>query len=257
MRNMNVTAQRLCVWCGPVMVATWVLAFVFLCRFIPPPDPSYTPDQIVAKFSDHTNLIRLGLVISLFACALLVPFCAVIAAQMRRIEGGRSVLAETQLVSGGLLCVEFLLPFAIWQTALYRLNERGAPMVQMLNDMSWLMFLGIISSACVQVAALGIGILLDKGAKPVFPRWVGYFNIFLSLDWIPAAIIVFFKHGPFAWNGVLAWWIPLTMFFIWFVVMTVLLLRAIADDERQQQRATTDEPLSSGGGSELTRQPVS
>lgn len=241
MRNMNLTAQRLCVWCGPVMVATWGLAFAFLSRFIPPPAPSYTPDQILAKFSDHTGLIRLGLVISLFACALLVPWNAVIAAQMRRIEGGRSVLAETQLVSGGLLCVEFLFPFAIWQTALYRIHERDAATVQLLNDMCWLMFLGIISSACVMVAALGIGILLDKGAKPVFPRWAGYFNLFLSLDWIPAAIIVFFKSGPFAWNGVLAWWIPLSMFFLWFTVMTVLLLRAIRDDEREQALTTTND----------------
>jgi hypothetical protein len=171
---MNSTAQKICVWCGPVMVTVWAAAFTFLCRFIPPPSPAKSREQIVAQFSEHTNLIRLGLVISVFACALLVPFCAAIAAQMRRIEGVRSVLAETQLVSGGLLCVEFLLPFAIWQTALYRLHEWSPEIVQMLNDMSWLMFLGIISSACVQVAALGVGILLDKAAKPVFPRWSGF-----------------------------------------------------------------------------------
>jgi hypothetical protein len=238
---MNVTAQRICAWCGPVMVATWGLAFALLARFIPPPAPSLSAAQIVARFSDHTNLIRLGLVISLFACALLVPFCAVIAAQMRRIEGGRSVLAETQLVSGGLLCVEFLLPFAVWQTALYRIHEREAAIVQMLNDMAWLMFLGIISSACVQVAALGIGILLDKGVKPVFPRWAGYFNLWVALIWMPAAVIVFFKHGLFAWNGLLAWWVPLSVFFVWFAVMLVLLLRAISDDERQQQLTATDD----------------
>lgn len=224
------------------MVATWALAFAFLSRFIPPPAPSLPAAQIVARFSDHTNLIRLGLVISLFACALLVPFCAAISAQMRRIEGGRSVLAETQLVSGGLLCVEFLLPFAVWQTALYRIHERDAAIVQMLNDMAWLMFLGIISSACVQVAALGIGILLDKGARPVFPRWAGYFNLWVALIWMPAAVIVFFKQGLFAWNGLLAWWVPLSVFFLWFVVMVVLLLRAIADEERQLQRINADNP---------------
>jgi hypothetical protein len=134
MPNMNLTAQRLCVWCGPVMIAIWASAFTFLCRFIPPPSPAKSRAALVAQFSDHTNLIRLGLVISLFSCALLVPFCAVIAAQMRRMEGVRSVLAESQLVSGGLLCVEFLVPFAIWQTALYRLHEWNPETVQMLND---------------------------------------------------------------------------------------------------------------------------
>ncbi len=237
MRHMNITAQKICVWCGPFMIFTWAAAFTFLCRFIPPPSPTKTGEQLVAQFSEHTNLIRLGLVISVFMCALLVPFCAVIAAQMRRMEGVRSVLAETQLVSGGLLCVEFLLPFAIWQTALYRLHEWPPYLVQMLNDMSWLMFLGIISSACVQVAALGLAILLDKGAKPVFPRWAGYFNIWVALIWVPAAVIPFFKTGPIAWNGVFAWWVPLTVYFCWFVTMVVLLLRAIGDDEREQTNA--------------------
>ena len=113
MPNMNLTAQRLCVWCGPIMIGIWASAFIFLCRFIPPPSPAKSRAALIAQFGDHTNLIRLGLVISLFSCALLVPFCSVIAAQMRRMEGVRSVLAESQLVSGGLLCVEFLLPFAI------------------------------------------------------------------------------------------------------------------------------------------------
>jgi hypothetical protein len=228
--SMNLTAQRLCVWCGPIMIAIWATAFAFLCHFIPPPSPAKSRAALVAQFSDHTNLIRLGLVISLFSCALLVPFCAVIAAQMRRMEGVRSVLAESQLVSGGLLCVEFLLPFAIWQTALYRLHEWNPETVQMLNDMAWLMFLGIISSACIQVASIGVAILLDKGSKPVFPRWAGYF-------------IPFFKTGPLAWNGIFAWWVPLCVYFCWFVVMVVLLLRAIGADERAQAQAGVNDWL--------------
>lgn len=247
MRHMNTTAQKICVWCGPIMIFSWAAAFAFLCKFIPPPAPTLTRDQLVAQFSENTNMIRLGLVISVFMCALLVPFCAVIAAQVRRMEGVRSVLAETQLISGGLLCVEFLLPFAVWQTALYRLPEWSPETVQMLNDMAWLTFLGIISSACVQVAALGLAILLDKGVKPVFPRWAGYFNIWVSIIWIPAAIIPFFKTGPFAWNGVGSWWIPLCVYFSWFVVTIVLLLRAIGGDEREQ---SVPAPAARGGSSE-------
>jgi hypothetical protein len=237
MRDMNLRAQRLCVWCGPFMIVVWATSFAFLSRMIPPPDPKHTPAQVVHLFSQHTTAIQIGLVISLFACALLVPYGAVIAAQMRKIEGGRSVLAETQLVSCGLLGVEFLIPFAIWQTALYRIHEWDPKTVQMLNDMSWLMFLGIISSACIQVASLGICILRDKRAEPVFPRWLGYFNLWTAILWIPAGTIPLFKAGPFAWNGIMAWWVPLSVYFIWFVLMTVYLLRAIKQDEREQMRA--------------------
>jgi hypothetical protein len=232
--SLNTGAQRLCVWCGPFMLVIWVASFVLLSKFIPPPSPEDTRAEVVARFSDHTDRIRLGLVISLFACALLVPFCAVIAAQMRRIEGGRSVLAETQLVSGGLLCVEFLLPFAIWQTALYRVGEWSPETVQMLNDMAWLMFLGIICSACVQVASIGIAVLRDHRDEPVFPRWAGYFNLWVAIMWVPAGWIPFFKHGILAWNGAFAFYIPLTVYGIWFAVMVILLLRAIDGEEREQ-----------------------
>jgi hypothetical protein len=252
MRDMNLTAQRLCVWCGPIMIATWASAFFFLCGFIPPPSPAKSRADLVAQFSENTGLIRLGLVISVFACSLLVPFSAVIAAQMRRMEGVRAVLAQTQLVSGGLLCIEFLLPFAIWQTALYRIDEWDPQIVQMLNDMAWLMFLGIISSACVQVASLGIAVLLDKGAKPVFPRWFGYYNIWVSMMWVPAGVIPFFKGGPLAWNGLFAWWIPLCVYFSWFVITVVLLLRAINDDERQQALDNSESVTSHSGSQPAT-----
>jgi hypothetical protein len=62
--------------------------------------------------------------------------------------------------------------------------------------------------------------------------------------WIPAGVIPFFKSGPLAWNGVFAWWVPLSVYFCWFVLMVVLLLRAIADDERQQARGAAESPAS-------------
>lgn len=240
--NLNTLGQRICIWCGPVMVTVWIAAFAGLSKFVPPPSPSDSAQQIVDRFADDTDMIRLGLVISLFACALLVPYCAAIAAQMRRIEGPRSVLAETQLVSGGLLCVEFLIPFAIWQGALYRLDEQDPRTIQMLNDVAWMVFLFVIASACMMAASLGVAILLDRGARPVFPRWTGYYNIWVAIVWIPAAVIPFFKTGPFAWNGIFAWWIPLTVFFTWFVVTTWMLLRAVAAEER----ATTGRPTAAG-----------
>jgi hypothetical protein len=220
------------------MVVGWVTSFVLVAGFIPPPSPGLPPGQVAALYGEHTVAIRLGLVLTLFASALLVPFAAVITSQMKRIEGDRAVLAQTQLVSAGLLSLEFIIPLMVWQTAAYRPESHTPEMLQMLNDMGWLMFVGVISSAVVEFGVIGIAILNDERNAGVFPRWAGYFNIWVAVLVIPAGLVPFFKSGPFAWNGTLAFFMPLFVFCAWIVVMVVLLLRAIRheDDSSDEQR---------------------
>jgi hypothetical protein len=43
---------------------------------------------------------------------------------------------------------------------------------------------------------------------------------------------MFMKTGPFAWNGLLVWWIPFAMFTGWFVLMITLTWRAARQDKQ-------------------------
>jgi hypothetical protein len=233
----NKTLQMVCVWSGPVMIVGWVASFVLLAGFIPPPPPSYSPQQVVDMYQNNTGSIRLGLVLTLFACALLVPFAAVISTQMKRIEGQHAVLSTTQVVSGGLLSLEFIIPLMIWQTAAYR-PDIGPVLIRMLNDMGWLMFVGVISTAVVEFASIGLVILNDERNTGVFPRWAGYFNLWVALLVVPAGVVPFFKEGPFGWNGILAFFVPLVVFAIWIAVMVVLLRQAINAEEQTTTQAS-------------------
>jgi len=47
----------------------------------------------------------------------------------------------------------------------------------------------------------------------------------------PASFIVFFKDGPFAWNGVFVWWVPVTAFLVWFLPNFTMLLKAVDKDD--------------------------
>lgn len=236
----NRNLQMLCVWAGPVMVFGWIASFVLLARFIPPPSPGRTPEQLVEMYSENTGSIRLGLMLTMFASALLVPFAAVISAQMRRIEGDRAVLAPTQLISGGLLALEFIIPLMIWQTAAYR-PEIDPTVIRMLNDLGWIMFVGVISSAVVEFTCIGLVILADQRNTGVFPRWAGYFNLWVALLVAPAGLVPFFKHGPFAWNGIFSFFMPMVVFAAWVVVMVVLLRRAILTEEESSNCPITAE----------------
>jgi hypothetical protein len=50
----------------------------------------------------------------------------------------------------------------------------------------------------------------------------------------PATLVIFFKTGPLAYNGLIALWVVVGDFFVWVMVMTVLTLKVIAKEEARQ-----------------------
>ncbi len=65
-------------------------------------------------------------------------------------------------------------------------------------------------------------------------------------------MIIFFKSGPFAWTGIIGFWIPAAVFGIWHIVMTVVLLRAIRE-EADSDRAAALAEVPHGRRAELNR----
>ena len=47
---------------------------------------------------------------------------------------------------------------------------------------------------------------------------------------MPASVLAFFHDGPFAWNGLMCFWVPATVFCIQFAANVTMLLRAIGSD---------------------------
>jgi len=240
---MRLSVHKAMALCQPVMIVLWIGSFVLLAGFIPPPSPSASADEIVRMLQDDRLAIQIGLVITMFASALLVPFAAVLAAQMRRIEGPGAPLAMTQLCSAALLSLEFIVPIIVWQTAVYRADVESAELVRMLNDMGWLLFVSVISSVVVQIAAIGLAIFTDEREDPIFPRWAGWLNIWVAFILAPAGVIVFFHSGPFAWNGLISFYLPLTSYLVWSMVMYVLVRRAIAREHADHVAARTDSAI--------------
>jgi hypothetical protein len=238
------TVQRICVWCGPAMAVIFAIGFL-LAGVIPPPSPNNSAQQIALWYRDNAINIRWGLVFTIIASALLGPYFSIITVQMRRMEGVRPTLAYTQLALGALAIIEFIIPVMIMQGAAFR-TDRDPLLVQALNDVGWIMFLGVVTTFMIQLICFGVAILLDRRSEPIFPRWVGYFNIWISMLFMPGTFLVFFHTGPLAWNGLFIWWIPFAAFLAWFPVNTVYLLRAVNRDDYQ--------PFLGAKGSELRQQ---
>lgn len=239
---MGIYVQRISAYLGFVWVALFFVGFWAIARFVPPPSPALGPQEIKDFFAANTAGIRVGMLINMLAGALMLPWCASWAVQMKRIEGRTSPLTYTMIMCGACLVLELIFPCAFWEVAAFR-PEGDAEMIQRLNDLAWLPFLGILSTAVIQGFVMGAAILQDKCPQPAFPRWAGYFNFWIVMMFFPACFIYFFKSGPFAWNGLLAWWLIVFVFATWILVDTVVLLKAIRHQEAHPDPAglTLDE----------------
>ncbi len=224
--------QRLFTWSGIVGVVVFFVGFVF-AGFIPPPSPSLTPTAVAAHYVEHANGVRFGMVLTLISGMFVMPMVGVISAQIRRIEGISSAVVYAQISAGAVGTVFFFLGAVAFLTAAYR-PERAIELTYVLNDFSWIMAVITWPPACMQCLIIGIAVLSDPGRPPVFPRWVGFLNFWVAIGFVPSGLLPFFKSGPFAWNGLLVFWLAGSVFGAWFIAMTVVLLKAI----RQEETAT-------------------
>jgi hypothetical protein len=210
------------------------IGFVGIARFVPPLDPNATADQIAEIYRSDTNAIRTGLLVCYVGCPFYLAFGAAILAQTRRIVGAPKTLFQLQVAAFSSSVFFIIGPFMIWWAAAYRPDERSAQLTQALNDLGWIFLLVAWVPFVTWYVVTGLAILCDTSPIPIYPRWVGYIGLMMGLGQTSAAFLIYFKTGPFAWDGIFSWWLPATWFFTWFVVMTVTTTKAINTQYRDE-----------------------
>jgi hypothetical protein len=168
-------------------------------------------------------------------------FTTAIAGQTRRIEGRAPVLTYLQLGAIGAGVMVLILPWCFWEAAAFR-PLRDASGIYLLNDVGWIIFTFAWPPFTAQLFAIGLSILCDTRTKPVYPRWLGYFNIWVALTIVPDNMVVLFKHGAFDWRGFFPYWFPFILWGVWALVMMVMTTKAI------NQEASEDPLVDDGWG---------
>jgi hypothetical protein len=230
----NLRKQRWCAWCGPALILVFVVGFWPVAGFVPPSSPLRSPEEIAEFYRAHTNAIRVGLLLGMFACCWIVPWVAALTAQLRLIEGQRSALAYAQLGLGSGAPVWFIVPCMAWLIAAYRPDTRSPELTYLLHDIGWLIFIVAIFIVPPWLVCVAVAVLGDRRADPVFPRWVGYFCLMDQLIVSAGALAVFFKSGPLAWNGVIGFYCVFGSFAVWVLVMSKVMLDVVARQEREE-----------------------
>jgi hypothetical protein len=222
--SMNRRNQLICAWSGLLILLGFGVG-ILLAGFLPPPRADDSLQQVAQLYSDRTNRLRAGLVLMMLGGAFFAPFSAAISRQLKRIEGPAGPLAYTQLAAGAANVVVVTIGVMVMSAASFR-PERNPEITQAINDLGFLLFLLYVSPLMVQTLAIGLAIV-GGGDQTVFPRWVGYLNLWAAIASIPAVLLPFFKSGPFAWHGIFEFWLAATIFFTWILTMTIATIRAI------------------------------
>lgn len=64
----------------------------------------------------------------------------------------------------------------------------------------------------LQALAIGVAILIDRREERSTRGGPATSDIWAALLFTPGSVIMFFKSGLLAWNGLFCWWIPLAVF---------------------------------------------
>lgn len=253
--QVNKLSQQICAWAGPVFMVLLGIGYVGFAGLVPPPSPTRSPESIASFVQDHTTRLRIGLTLCMFGAGLLVPWSCAIAVQIKRIEGRWSPMAYTQMTSGSVGALLLVFPLFMLQTAAYR-PERSPELVQFASDAAFLVFFGAACLIVVQCLSLALAVFQDAGPEKVFSRWLAYFSLWVAGILGLGSLDVFFKVGPFAWDGIVTFWLDFSAFGAWAVVVTVHLIRAI----ESQHKDLVGPALGTGAqpaplGAELPAQP--
>jgi hypothetical protein len=236
---MNFQMQRLCVWSAAVFALCFFFGFGVFAQFIPPPNPSNNAETVAEMYREHANGIRTGMVLCLYGLVFWIPFTAVLAAQMKRIEGKHTPLTYSQIAAGAALPPAFTIVLYFFANAAFR-SDRDADIVQSLNDNGWIAFTGIVYGIFLQALLMGVVVLCDTNAQPIFPRWYGYLSLWSALLYCPASLDMFFQDGVLAWNGLFSWWLSVVAFFAWMIVTMIVTIQAINREEREARTTVSD-----------------
>lgn len=227
------TRNQLILTHGAIVMAIVVFVGSFvLTGWLPPPSPNLTPAELSAMFTPSNVPMRIGVLLMCFVSPLVVGFAAVIATQLKRIEGPHHVMANLQYVSAAAGLCLFLVPGFIWLAISYR--EGTSPeLIMVLNDLAWFMFLAGAAPTILQWLCIGLAVMGDTSAEPIYPRWFAYLNFWLAFGAVSGQVIPFVKSGPFAYNGLFGFWMVAAVFFIWVSTTYWYTLKAVKTQARE------------------------
>lgn len=214
--------QWICFWCVPVFYNLFGIVFVPLSWMMPPRSPGNTVEGITA-FMQSPNLL-IACCILILAMGLTAIGNAVYMVQMRRMSVSPAfrIAFMAGAMTGAILGALF--PLFCFGLGAFRPGY-DPEILALLYDFGYLAFIGSLGCFCLNWSMLGLSIILDK--NNILPKWLGYYTIWQYFTELFAATVWIAKSGPFAWDGLMAFWFNMVLYVPWQFIVYFCIYRAI------------------------------
>ena len=214
MKSLEQNLMNFGAWCGIAVIILMLGGLAVIAGFFPPHPPSAGAEEIAEIYRSNFYRIRIGLIIMMFSSAAMIGFTSATSVLISKIEGKHGFLSNAYLISGYGLALLIFYPAIWWLIGAYR-PDRDIELIYLMNDAGWLQFVGGLFIGWPMFIILAAAAFVDNEDNPYLPRWYGYLNAWATIAFLPGQIIFFVYSGPFAWDGLLGFYIPLTAFLIW------------------------------------------
>ncbi|WP_202033185.1 hypothetical protein [Nocardioides sp. WS12] len=217
--------MRIGLWCNWIFVALTVVGWLGIAHFWAPAHADLSAEATKEWFTEtHRTGVLVGCTIFYIGAGLLTPGSIAMGLMLSRIEGRLPLWSFTTAVSGVFISLIIFFNCCAWIVAAYR-KEAGADVIQAWYDWAWFAFLLGWIYLTIEMVATAVVELMDKRATPMIPRWFSWLTLAGALSIFFAAGPAFFKSGPFAYHGLLAFYLPVVVWGGYISITTWFLMK--------------------------------
>lgn len=230
--SISANAQRFMLLWGFVMMLIFGFSFWLLIKLIPLNPATDTAEMVAAFYQQNSLSIRIGAVICSWCSAFAIPIYVVLAAQSSRLENGVPIWSMLQFGGGMMMTIFLVLPPLFWGTAAFT-ADRAPELTLLMHELANLTLVTTDQYFIFNMVPIAY-LALSRRNHPLnpFPRWYGYYVIWGALMFELGAFAFLPRTGPFAWDGLLVFWFPFSIFGIWMTITLFVMLSAIAKQEK-------------------------
>lgn len=220
--------MRLMVYTGLVLIVMSLVGLGFLIGYLDPPNPALSAETFILRAQENQLSMLLGVTVLNVFWSFWVIWGTPFAIYIRRMERSPLLTWAWIGLTAVLSALIIMIPMS-FAVMVFRVDNPA--IVQAFNDLAMFLIVYSVPVFAIWMFVLGFAILRDTSTTPSLPRWSGYYTLFGGFLMAPGCLVVFFKAGPFAYNGLLGYWLVVLDFFLWMAIISVLLLKAMKRDE--------------------------